>query len=161
MFANRADAAQDRAMTIRIATVSDRAAWAELRGQLWPGTSHEEHLDEIREILAKSPEVSAGFLEFGEDGVMRAFAEVGLRHDHVNGCATSPVAFLEGIYVCPEHRGAGIGRALLRSVQAWAEERGCRELGSDAHLENVASHAFHEAFGFEETERVVFFRKML
>jgi aminoglycoside 6'-N-acetyltransferase I len=34
-------------------------------------------------------------------------------------------------------------------------------LASDALLDNGASHAMHRALGFEETERVVFFRKPL
>lgn len=43
----------------------------------------------------------------------------------------------------------------------WARACGCRELASDALLENQASHAAHRALGFVETERVVFFRKPL
>ena len=34
-------------------------------------------------------------------------------------------------------------------------------LGSDASLENTASHRFHGGSGFEETGRVVYFRKVL
>lgn len=34
-------------------------------------------------------------------------------------------------------------------------------MASDALLDNAGSHAFHEAVGFEETERVVYFRKSL
>jgi aminoglycoside 6'-N-acetyltransferase I len=36
-----------------------------------------------------------------------------------------------------------------------------RELASDALLDNNGSHAMHEALGFTETERVVYFRKAL
>ena len=35
------------------------------------------------------------------------------------------------------------------------------EIASDAQLENVEGHAFHTAIGFEETERVVYFRRRL
>jgi aminoglycoside 6'-N-acetyltransferase I len=38
---------------------------------------------------------------------------------------------------------------------------GCTELASDALLDNQASHAMHEALGFAETERVVYFLKPL
>ena len=78
-----------------------------------------------------------------------------------NGTDTSPVAFLEGIYVEPRLRRKGIGAALVAAVCAWARRMGCRELASDALLENEGSHAVHRALGFEETERVVFFRKAL
>mgnify|MGYP000264156585 CR=1 FL=1 len=84
-----------------------------------------------------------------------------LRHDHVNGCDTSPVAFLEGIFVCPDDRGCGIARNLVAAVETWAHAQGCSELASDAHLDNLISQAFHQATGFEETDRVVYFRKLL
>ena len=95
------------------------------------------------------------------DERVTGFAEVSLRSDYVNGCETSPVAFLEGIYVRPEHRRRGIGRALVAAVEQWGRERGCSELGSDALLDNHMSHRFHGGAGFEETERVVYFRKPL
>lgn len=85
-------------------------------------------------------------------------AEVALRFDYVNGTTTSPVAFLEGIYVTPLHRRSGVARELLFSVRAWARTRGCTELSSDTALDNCVSQAAHVALGFEETERVVFYR---
>ena len=42
-----------------------------------------------------------------------------------------------------------------------AHDAGWRELASDALLDNEISHSVHRALGFEETERVVFFRKRL
>lgn len=75
--------------------------------------------------------------------------------------SSTPVAFLEGIYVSPDARRNGVAAALIKEVERWARECGCGELASDALLENDASHAVHRAVGFEETERVVFFRKPL
>ena len=112
-------------------------------------------------MLARPRSECIAFLEQDGGTGLRGFAEAGLRRDHVNGCDTTPVAFLEGIFVRAEHRGCGIGRRLLQAARAWARETGCSELGSDAELANTASHAFHAAVGFEETERVVFFRMRL
>ncbi|WP_417208367.1 aminoglycoside 6'-N-acetyltransferase [Antarctobacter sp.] len=148
-------------MPIRVATQSDLQSWVALRARLWSDTPLDQHRTEAREMLARSPAEGIVFLDVGAQGGLRAFAEAALRHDHVNGCETSPVAFLEGIFVCPNEQGSGIGRDLLASVQSWARERGCSELASDAHLGNVASQAFHLALGFEETDRVVYFRKVL
>jgi len=39
--------------------------------------------------------------------------------------------------------------------------RGFAEIGSDADIANSASHAAHRGWGFVETERVVYFRKVL
>lgn len=148
-------------MSIRIATSSDMEGWVGLRAQLWDDTSIEQHRAEAATMLAKAPDECITFLHATDEGGIRAFAEAALRRDYVNGCETSPVAFLEGIFVCSEDRGTGIGRDLLRAVQAWATDRGCSELASDADLDNLASHAFHTALGFEETQRVVYFRKVL
>lgn len=50
---------------------------------------------------------------------------------------------------------------LCNAVADWGKSLGCIEFGSDALLENPASHALHTALGFEETQRVGFFRKPL
>lgn len=148
-------------MPIRIAKSSDMQGWAELRAQLWEDTAYDQHLEEVATMLAKPSGECIAFLDVVDGTGIRAFAEAALRHDYVNGCETSPVAFLEGIFVRPEYRGAGIGRNLLRSVESWAHDQGCSELASDADLDNMAGQAFHSALGFRETERVVFFCKPL
>lgn len=89
------------------------------------------------------------------------FVEVALRTDYVNGTSSSPVGFIEGIYVIPSARQQGVARALVQMAEAWARTNGCREMASDARIENEASHAMHRALGFVETMRVVYFHKDL
>ena len=95
-----------------------------------------------------------------ESGGLCGFAEVATR-PYVDGCRTSPVAFLEGWYVDPDCRGTGVGRALVDAVEAWARGRGLEELGSDALLSNEPSHRAHQRLGFIEVERAVRYRKSL
>ena len=152
-------------MIIRPARPADLDAWAALRVALWPDEgSASEHRAEAAETLDR-PETFATFVAEAPDsqmgGEIAGFIEAALRHDYVNGCETSPVAFIEGIYVRPEHRKTEVGRALCDAVAAWGRARGCRELASDALIDNLDSHAFHQAVGFEETDRVVYFRKGL
>jgi aminoglycoside 6'-N-acetyltransferase I len=90
-----------------------------------------------------------------------ALAEVSLRHDYVNGTETSPVAFLEGLYVAPRARRQGVARTMLLAVRAWARARGCSELASDTQLENTLSQAVHARLGFTKTECVVYFNMPL
>jgi aminoglycoside 6'-N-acetyltransferase I len=148
-------------MLIRIARRADIARWAEFRAALWPEGTVENHRHEAAAWLDEPEELAVAFVALGDDGELAGFAEASLRRDYVNGCTTSPVAFVEGIYVGPARRGTGTGRALIAAVEAWGRERGCSELASDALLDNRGSHAFHQAVGFEETERVVYFRKTL
>jgi len=131
-----------------------------MRTALWPNHSDGEHARDIANLLADAGE-TINLIARNADGVALGFAEAALRRDYVNGCKTSPVAFLEGIFVKPEARGRGVARALVGAVEAWARERGCTEFASDAAPENFASLDMHRALGFEETQRVVFFRKIL
>lgn len=94
------------------------------------------------------------------NGSLGGFAEVGIRA-YADGCASSPLAFLEGWYVDPDMRGRGVGRALVHAVEAWARDRGLTELASDALLENEIAHRAHEQVGFEEVERAVRYRKAI
>ncbi len=100
-------------------------------------------------------------MAYSETGVAIGFAEVCLRYDYVNGCKTSPVAFLEGIFVEEAHRRMGVARALVGQAVAWSQDNGVEELASDAGIENITSHTMHKALGFEETQRVVYFRRKL
>lgn len=144
---------------IRLAAAADIDALAALRFALWPDEPLAVRRGEAEANVAGAPGQATFVAE--AQGRVVAFAEIALRHDYVNGCETSPVAFLEGIYVRPEHQRTGIGRALVAAAEQWARAQGCAELASDALLDNHASHRFHAGAGFEETERVVYFRKRL
>lgn len=100
------------------------------------------------------------FVAARPEGGLGGFAEVGTQ-PYADGCESGPVAFLEGWYVDADTRGKGVGRQLVEAVEAWARGRGLRELASDAHLENIASHRAHEQTGFIEVERAVRYRKPL
>lgn len=129
-----------------------------MRARLYPQT-RPESLEEAQDLLANRDLLFIVALD--DDGEVLGFAEGALRHDYVNGCETSPVVFLEGIYVEPHARGRGIARELSEVVGLWGRERGCTEFASDSPIDNLESHAMHRALGFEETERVVYFRKPL
>jgi aminoglycoside 6'-N-acetyltransferase I len=91
-------------------------------------------------------------------GGLCGFAEAATR-PYADGCRTSPVAFLEGLYVDHDCRRSGLGRLLVRAVEAWARERGLSKLASDALLDNEGSHKAHERLGFLEVERAIRYRK--
>ena len=112
-------------------------------------------------MLAEPSDRHIAFMALNGEGEPVGFVEASLRFDHVNGCDTSPVAFIEGVYVRPDWRRGRIARALCEAVESWGAGAGCREMASDALITNTVSHAFHAAVGFEETERVVFFHKAL
>lgn len=49
--------------------------------------------------------------------------EISLRNV-VDGCLTSPVAYLEGIYLIPEYLHNGISNMMLDKVKEWARGKG-------------------------------------
>lgn len=130
-----------------------------MRTELWP-ESPDDHPREVAEYFADPPEDVSCFVAVSTEGEVTGFAEAGLRRS-AEGCATSPVGYLEGIYVAPGFRRTGVGRALVLACEAWARSRGCTEMGSDRALDNDASGAFHVATGFDEVGRVVSYRKEL
>ena len=146
------------AWVIAVPVEATHAAWVAMRHCLWPQTSEAGHQVEARAWIEQGNFIR---LAIHPDGRVAGFAEAAMRADYVNGCETSPVAFLEGIYVEPWGRRQGAARALVKAAEHWALERGCREFASDALLENEMSHLMHRALGFAETERVVFFRRWL
>lgn len=140
---------------IRRALASDWPAWAQLRRALWPDCGTE--LAELQQLLQEGGTVLLAF----DQGRPVGLAEANLRHDHVNGTASSPVGFLEGWYVVEALRGKGIGRALVAEVARWAVAQGCSELASDTALDNALAQAAHLGSGFAETERVIYYRMPL
>jgi aminoglycoside 6'-N-acetyltransferase I len=138
----------------------DHDAWLSLRMALWPECTAERHASEMSNFCA-NPDRFAQFVAY--DGARNpvGLVEVALRSDYVNGTTTTPVGFLEGIYVVPQARLKGLARALVARAEQWAVSVGCSEFASDARLEDVASHAMHRSLGFSETDRVVYFRKAL
>jgi aminoglycoside 6'-N-acetyltransferase I len=143
---------------IRQANAKDLPALAELACRLWPDHSMEEMEAELARIMAK-PE-AAFFLAFYQERAV-GFAQCQLRHDYVEGTDSSPVGYLEGIFVAEDRRHQGIAKALLVACEGWARNQGCAEFASDCELSNVDSLRFHLKVGFLEAGRVICFTKKL
>ncbi len=133
--------------------------WLYLRSALWPLASEKEHYEEMNLILDSDNQV-AFMIQSGTDDCC-GFAEASLRFEYVNGCHSSPVAYLEGIYITPEFRRKGLATQLVTRINSWANDHGCTEMASDTDINNEESQSLHLSLGFMETERVVFFRKSI
>lgn len=132
--------------------------WLALRSDLWPEVPEGEQRAGMTDALRRGHYVR---LAVTAGGSAAGFVEASKRVDYVNGTSSSPVAFLEGLYVVPAFRRQGVARALVDAVVQWALAKGCSELASDCLQNNSAAHAVHRSLGFEETERVVYFRRTL
>ena len=135
----------------------DIPAVASLAAQLFGDTA--EKLAEEFNLLMSSKGCAVFLLSM--DGRPAGFAQCQLRHDYVEGTDTSPVGYLEGIYVLPEYRTHGCARELLAQCEQWAKAQGCTEFASDCELDNGGSLAFHLKMGFTEANRIICFTKKL
>lgn len=141
---------------LRRAESRDRPGLVRMRQSLWP----DSEAGEVDALLDGPDPSTATFVAETPAGEVRAFAEVGLR-GYAEGCVTSPVAYLEGIWVDPQARREGLATALVRLAETWGVALGLQELASDVEPDNGASVAFHRAAGFDDTETVMCFRARL
>src|SRR4051812_13856133 len=145
-------------MLVRNANAGDRAEWLRMRRVLWPECPDDEQVREIDEILTAGSEHV--FLAERPEGGLCGFLEAAIR-PWANGCDSRPVGYIEGWYVDPDARRRGVGRALVEAAEAWAQSKGCRQMASDAEPWNEVSQRAHARVGYNETHRLVLFKKDL
>ena len=143
---------------IKEAESADVEKLAGLAVLLWPENTVQDLTDEFTEILLS--EKGSFFLKVVQD-VPVGFAQCQLRQDYVEGTGSRPVGYLEGIFVKEEYRRRGYAGELLHACENWAKRKGCTEFASDCEIGNRDSFAFHMAFGFTETNRIICFTKQL
>jgi aminoglycoside 6'-N-acetyltransferase I len=143
---------------IRRLVQKDHDEWLRMRLALWPHDPAGELLTEMAGIFP-NPETPV-FVAERADGHLGGFLEGGTR-PYAEGCETSPAGYIEGWYVDEDLRRQGVGGLLVSAMEAWARERGLKEIGSDTWLWNEASIAAHLKLGYVEAERLVHFAKKL
>lgn len=143
---------------IRIATEKDSCILAEMAVQMWENQTAEELAAEFAETM--KDENSAFFIKSENDTAV-GFAQCNLRTDYVEGTESSPVGYLEGIFVKEGYRNKGYARELLTACENWAKDMGCSEFASDCELSNTGSLYFHKAMGFDEVNRIICFKKSI
>jgi GNAT superfamily N-acetyltransferase len=141
-----ARAGGDRGLLIREARTEDASAVAGLLGQLgYP---------------VAAPALTARFERLRAAGDRLFVAEaagrvVGLANLHVSPSLEydAPAAKLGALVVDHQHRGRGIGRALVEAAEAEARALGCVLLFLTTSERRAGAHAFYERLGLEHTGR--------
>ena len=126
--------------------------WAQMCVELWPEATVsamiEEHTD---------GHLGNEFIYCTPENQPAAFISLALRYDYVEGTDSSPVGYIEGIYVREAYRHKGIARELIGFAKEWSRSKGCTELASDCIIENEISRKFHNKVGFKEANTIVCF----
>lgn len=146
------------AVVIRQVTEKDNASWLRMRHALWPHAIISDLEAEIKNTRHQTQRCLVA--EDSADHALLGFVEVSMR-SVADGCDSSPVGYIEGLYVVDSARGKGIARLLVQKAEEWVRQRGCSEMASDAELHNQLSIDIHKKLGFEEVSRVVTLRKSL
>ena len=132
-------------MGIRAITADDHAAWT----PLWTGylTFYETELpqrvfDETWRRLLDPNEPVWGAFAVDDTG-----APIGLVHwlFHRTCWAVENVCYLQDLYVSPELRGGGHGRALIEHVAGKAREAGAIRLYWNTHETNATARKLYDA----------------
>ncbi|MBQ6594436.1 MAG: GNAT family N-acetyltransferase [Clostridia bacterium] len=143
---------------VKRAKIEDSGELADLAIQMWTDHAPEDLEERFRKLVMNDEAVC--FIKYADDQPI-AFAQCQLRHDYVEGTDSSPVGYLEGIFVREGYRKNGYAAELLSECEKWAREKGCAEFASDCELDNADSIRFHMSLGFEEANRIICFRKGL
>lgn len=90
-----------------------------------------------------------------------ALALVATRNDVVVGLITShvfpsihsaqPVAWITALVVSTEHRGKGVGSALVARAEQWAAGKGAIRVAVTSGLQRESTHRFYEQRHYERT----------
>lgn len=134
--------------------------WVELSLKLFPkedklelGMLYNRYLN-----YQNLPQREMGYL-YKEDDKYVGFINYSTKQDYVSGSTSSPVLYIEAIYVLPEYRQKGVGHKLIRHVEQIAKDKNIQQVASDCELNNNVSEQFHKNCGFTEVERIICFIK--
>ncbi len=134
-------------MDVRLATAEDAATIGELLHDFntefeEPTPSAVDLAIRIRELLPRDTVVC---LLAGDVGLvlLRFQPSLWSRNDE---------CYLAELYVRPEHRGAGIGKALMAAALAAARDRGADYIHLGTSEDDLAARHLYESMGFRRTE---------
>ena len=125
--------------------------------RLWKNTPEDQIIKDLHTTLeAKNAEILIARQE-----EVAGFITVSIRTEYVEGCTSSPVGYIEAIYIKDQFRLEGIARSLVQAGEDWARQKGCTEMGSDTWLWNKEAQAFHLSVGYKEEDTLVHYIKRL
>jgi len=142
-------------VTVRAARPDDLSKIYEITYRAWDGyTLHqmleerhgvigERKVEEVRRFCERNPE---GVLVAEEDGVVVGYATFGTDEE---------VGYVLNNAVDPDHRGKGIGTALVRAVVERLKAEGARVLRVTTLASDIPARRVYEKLGFVELARSV------
>ena len=132
--------------------------WYSMTTLLYPNSDRHE-LREDLEKIEQNPFYRTFLAKSGDQVI--GFITLSIRTDYVEGARTSPVGYMEAIYVKSDYRSTGVARLLFEQGEAWLKAQECTEIGSDTWHNNKAAQDFHLKLGFKKEDVLVHYIKKL
>lgn len=139
-------------MLIRNLKEEDRMRWISMRGKLWPDAP-------IGKLIKDAIFIEAGecpeecqykmkvFMLEDDSGKLCGFIEVSLRKNY-KYCTSSPVGFIEGLYIENHCRKNGWGGRLMKKAEEWIKSEGGKEIASIIDAYRKAGIEAYVALGY-------------
>lgn len=90
-----------------------------------------------------------------QDGMVTGFC-----HVYARPALEKPhEAILQAMVVDEAARRVGIGKAFIKSAEAWAKEQGMQSISLYSQVEREDAHAFYEELGYERVATSLLLRK--
>ena len=105
-------------------------------------------------LTARLQDDGGAVLGAWQNGQLVGVATIATGHDLEHGL----YAELEDLYVLPQERGKGIGRALINAAEEWSQRYGCTSLSVTVTPDGQTRHnllLFYEKLGFTNTQRII------
>jgi GNAT superfamily N-acetyltransferase len=138
--------------TIREATPADAAFYAELMSLLGYPASEEQARNRMSRLDGEGQRLFVAEL----DGELAGIAVV---HVYPLPIHDAPICRLVVLVVAEWARRRGVGRTLIRAVEAEARSAGCDRIVLESGLRRDEAHEFYRALGYENY--ALEFRKLL
>jgi len=129
-----------RDLCVRPAREADAAILARLATEL----GYPAEADDMPSRLARLVGAGHAVLVAERQGEVVGWIQVGATPVLVE----SPVARILGLVVARDHRGGGVGRALVAAAEAWAADQGFDRLGVTSNIVRGEAHGFYERLGY-------------
>jgi ribosomal protein S18 acetylase RimI-like enzyme len=129
----------------RLRLVRQYAADHVRAGNWTAAEAHALAAGEIDALLPRGVETGGMVLLAAEDpeAQLIGFAWVAIEHEHRRG------AWLYDIWVAPDQRGRGYGRALLSVVEAEVQRRGSDSMGLNVFGDNAVARELYDSSGYD------------
>ncbi len=136
-------------MRIRAFQLADEAAVVALWERCGLTRTWNDPRKDIARKLAVQPEL---FLVAEADGAVVATVMAGYEGHR---------GWVNYLAVAPEHRGQGLGRALMQRVEESLKGRGCPKLNVQVRAANVEAMSFYRHLGYAHDEAVALGKRLI